>query len=54
MTDPDNEPPLSEMTQCAMCRAMVPIRQTMNLGGRVLCFGCASGWFDDDEDSDAE
>jgi hypothetical protein len=43
----------ADLTECAMCHQRVPPAQTMTLGGRVLCFGCAGGWFDDEGDDES-
>jgi len=43
------EPPLPTAV-CAMCHRSVPVREMINLGGRALCFGCATAWFDEDEE----
>jgi hypothetical protein len=32
-----------------MCRQRAPVTQSLMMGGRRLCFGCASGWFEDEE-----
>ena len=54
MDDRDEKPDVTEAAQptvvCAMCHRSVPARETINLGGRALCFGCATAWFDEDED----
>lgn len=42
-------PPPEEKVECSMCHQLVPATQTMWLTGRRLCFGCASGWFDEDD-----
>ncbi len=44
---PESAPP---MTVCAMCHRSVPASQIINLGGRPLCFGCMTAWFDEDEE----
>lgn len=44
---PESPPPT---VVCAMCHRPVPAREIINLGGRALCFGCATAWFDEDED----
>ena len=51
-TNPRPEPPLPVLIECEMCHREVPSRETMTIGGRLLCFGCVSGWFDSDEDSE--
>jgi hypothetical protein len=50
--DRENDPPRppAEMFECPMCRQQTPATQTIVMGGRRLCFGCASGWFEDDDD----
>jgi len=54
--DRENEPPRapSETFECPMCRQRAPITQSIVMGGRRLCFACASGWFEDDEDEGGE
>jgi len=51
--DPDRpEEPASarvETFECSMCRRQTPATQSLVMGGRRLCFGCASGWFEDEE-----
>jgi hypothetical protein len=34
-----------------MCHRSVPSPETLRIGGRTLCFGCAAGWFEDDDES---
>ena len=50
--DRENEPPRApaETFECPMCRQRAPVTQSIVMGGRRLCFACASGWFEDDED----
>jgi len=44
-----------ETFECPMCRQRAPAAQSIVMGGRRLCFGCASSWFEDeDEDSGGE
>ena len=52
--DNDGEPSRAtvEMFECPMCHQRVPLAQSITIGGRRLCFGCASDWFDDEEDKD--
>jgi hypothetical protein len=54
--DRENEPPRapSETFECPMCRQRAPITQSIVMGGRRLCFACASGWFEDDENDGGE
>ena len=35
-----------------MCRQRAPATQSIVMGGRRLCFGCASGWFEDEDEDD--
>jgi hypothetical protein len=49
--DPPDEEKV-EMFECPMCRRMVPPLETITMGGRRICFGCASGWYEDDEDEE--
>ena len=44
----------AETFECPMCRQRAPATQSIVMGGRRLCFGCASGWFEDDEDDGGE
>lgn len=37
-----------------MCHQWVPLRHTMTTGGRVLCFGCIMGSFEDDDGHEAD
>jgi hypothetical protein len=39
-----------------MCHQTVAPRHTTTVGGRMLCFGCVSGWFEDgdEEGNDAD
>jgi hypothetical protein len=51
----ENEPPgAPETFECPMCRQRAPVTQSIVMGGRRLCFACASGWFEDDEDNSGE
>jgi hypothetical protein len=54
--DRENEPPRapSETFECPMCRQRAPVTQSIVMGGRRLCFACASGWFEDDENDGGE
>jgi hypothetical protein len=56
MFDPNDPPPLElvETCQCPLCHRDVPIRETSVIGGRRLCFGCASSWYGDDDDDSEE
>ena len=36
--------------ECGMCKRKVPVDQARTLSGRVLCFGCISSWYDEEED----
>jgi len=38
------------MIECGMCHRRVPVQQSGTLSGRTLCFGCLSGWYDDEDD----
>ena len=49
--DPPPEPP-AETIQCGMCKRFVPPEQTRTFSGRLLCFGCLSSWYDEDEEED--
>ena len=40
------------MIECGMCHQRMPAAHTRTLGGRVLCFGCLSGWYEEDDESD--
>jgi formylmethanofuran dehydrogenase subunit E len=48
--DPLEDHPRPELVECGMCRRSVPSSETLRIGGRTLCFGCAAGWFEDEED----
>jgi hypothetical protein len=52
----EKEPPgaPAETFECPMCRQRAPVTQSIVMGGRRLCFACASGWFEDDEDNSGE
>ena len=53
--DDEAQAPAAETFECPMCRQRAPSTQSIMMGGRRLCFGCASGWFeDDDEDESGE
>jgi predicted CXXCH cytochrome family protein len=47
---PDDEP--ARIIECQMCHQPTPSRQMVVMGGRRLCLGCASAWFDDEDDGD--
>ena len=49
-TDDPEDPPDPEVVECGMCHRRVPQKQTQQLSGRILCFGCLSGWYESDED----
>jgi formylmethanofuran dehydrogenase subunit E len=38
------------MIECRMCHRLVPREYTGTLSGRTLCFGCLSGWYDEDDE----
>ena len=42
----------AETFECPMCRQRAPSTQSIVMGGRRLCFGCASGWFEDEDEDD--
>ena len=51
--DEDSEPPAeppAKTVQCGMCKRHVPLDQTREMSGRILCFGCLSSWYDEDEE----
>lgn len=51
----DEEKDKVEMFECPMCRRSVPALESITMGGRRICFGCASGWYEDeDEEGDAK
>jgi hypothetical protein len=54
--DRENGPPRApaETFECPMCRQRAPVTQSIVMGGRRLCFACASGWFEDDEGDHGE
>lgn len=45
-------PPPAETFECPMCRQRAPATQSIVMGGRRLCFGCAGSWFEDDDEDD--
>ncbi len=50
MADQDaDEPQPPPTVVCQMCKRNVPAAQTVLFSGRLLCFGCAGAWFDDEE-----
>lgn len=50
--DPPAELP-KQTVPCGMCKRRVPIEQTREMSGRILCLGCLSSWYEDeDEDED--
>lgn len=36
--------------ECMSCKRTVPAKQIVVLGGRSLCFGCASAWFEEGDE----
>jgi formylmethanofuran dehydrogenase subunit E len=40
----------SDEVTCQLCQRDVPARRATVIGGRTLCFDCASGWFDEDDE----
>jgi formylmethanofuran dehydrogenase subunit E len=38
--------------ECRMCHRLVPKEHSGTLSGRILCFGCLSGWYGDDEEEE--
>ena len=42
----------AETFECPMCRQRAPATQSIVMGGRRLCFGCAGGWFEDEDEDD--
>jgi len=47
--DPPAPPPV-QTVQCGMCKRRVPIDQTRTMSGRLLCFGCLSSWYEEDDE----
>ncbi len=45
---------VARVLECQMCHQPMPSRQLVVMGGRRLCLGCASAWFDDDDDAEKE
>ena len=45
----DDAHPAEREAVCQACHARVPEHLIVFIGGRQLCFGCASAWFDSDE-----
>jgi hypothetical protein len=54
MFDPDDPSQREDVEtwECPMCHRDVPVRETVTMGGRRLCFGCASGWYEDEDPND--
>ena len=51
--DADDRPePDVEAFLCPMCHRDAPIHESLMIGGRRFCFGCAGAWYEDDEESD--
>ena len=50
ITRPDEGANEAAMIECGMCHRRVPPQQTGTLSGRTLCFGCLSGWYDDEDE----
>jgi formylmethanofuran dehydrogenase subunit E len=51
--DPESEEPDSALKpeptiECRMCHAVVRETQTVYMGGRRLCYGCAEAWFEEE------
>lgn len=47
----DPPPELAVKTiQCGMCKRHVPLEHTREMSGRILCFGCLSSWYDEEEE----
>ena len=51
--DPDAPPPAT-LVECPGCHATVPEDQLKLVGGRVLCRGCETAWFSDEDDEDRD
>jgi hypothetical protein len=51
--EPDKPRVPAETFECPMCRQRAPAAQSIVMGGRRLCFACASGWFEDDDEDDS-
>jgi len=47
--DPPAESPATTI-QCGMCKRRVPVEQTREMSGRILCFGCLSSWYEEEEE----
>ncbi len=39
-----------ETFECSMCHHLYPVSQAATMGTRQLCAGCASQWFNDDDE----
>jgi formylmethanofuran dehydrogenase subunit E len=48
-SDQPTEPP-AKTVQCGMCKRRVPLEQTREMSGRILCFGCLASWYDEEEE----
>ncbi len=42
--------PPAKTVQCGMCKRKVPVEESRVFSGRILCFGCLSSWYDDEEE----
>jgi hypothetical protein len=51
MREPEEDPNI-ERVECPMCHRGVPLKETLVVGTRRLCSGCASQWFWDEDDED--
>jgi formylmethanofuran dehydrogenase subunit E len=47
--DPPDAPPVVTI-MCAMCKRQVPKEHTRTFSGRLLCLGCLSAWYGEDDD----
>jgi formylmethanofuran dehydrogenase subunit E len=45
----DEDGPTEPLSRCPMCHQQVPERHIVFLGGRQVCFCCASAWFAEDD-----
>jgi hypothetical protein len=47
---PRAENPDIPKVACGMCKQRVPSDQTRTISGRVLCLGCLSAWYSEDDE----